>query len=178
MSLPSAGSTLILVALVSTMGVVVAGNESPLFKITTKRTDDNLEVKVTSDEKAVVSIHSPFGISNAQIERRSDKWPETVTLRLHLKGLELFRATNARISLDASVSSQNGKARVWKDGREDLLLDANSPYWLDIRRFDGDGKPATANPLNAGYFEMQLPKSFFEANPKSITVSWIDFYRN
>jgi hypothetical protein len=28
-----------------------------------------------------------------------------------------------------------------------------------------------------GYFEMALPKAFFEGNPKSITLNWIDFYR-
>lgn len=40
-----------------------------------------------------------------------------------------------------------------------------------------DGKPAKA-PLKDGDFKMQLPKAFFENNPKSITVNWIDFFRN
>ena len=33
-------------------------------------------------------------------------------------------------------------------------------------------------PLKGGYFEMQLPAAFFEGNPKSITIDWIDFYRS
>jgi len=33
-------------------------------------------------------------------------------------------------------------------------------------------------PLKGGFFEMPLPKAFFEGNPKAITVNWIDFYRN
>ena len=38
--------------------------------------------------------------------------------------------------------------------------------------------PTTTIPLMDGYFEMQLPRAFLEGNPKTITVSWIDFYRN
>ena len=33
-------------------------------------------------------------------------------------------------------------------------------------------------PLKEGDFEMQLPKAFVEDHPKSITLDWIDFYRN
>ena len=68
--------------------------------------------------------------------------------------------------------------RLWKDGKEDAPLDAKSPYWMEIRIVGGDGKPAKEIPLKDGYFEMPLPKAFFEGNPKSITVNWIDFYRN
>ena len=49
---------------------------------------------------------------------------------------------------------------------------------MSIRMVGGDGKPATAIPLKDGYFEMPLPTAFFEGNPKAITLSWIDFYRN
>lgn len=28
-----------------------------------------------------------------------------------------------------------------------------------------------------GYFEMTLPKAFFDGNPHTIQVNWIDFYR-
>ncbi len=38
------------------------------FKITTKRSDDRIEVK-SKDEKTLFVIRSPFGISNATIER-------------------------------------------------------------------------------------------------------------
>lgn len=49
---------------------------------------------------------------------------------------------------------------------------------MNIRMVGNDGKPAKTIPLKDGYFEMQLPKAFIEENPKSITVNWIDFYRN
>lgn len=68
--------------------------------------------------------------------------------------------------------------RLWKSGKEDTPLDAKSPLWMEIRLVGGDGEPAKAIPLKDGYFEMALPKAFFEGNPKPITLTWIDFYRN
>lgn len=147
------------------------------FTITMKRDNDRVAVKAEKD-KVVFSVHSPFGISNAVIERADEKWPDAVFLRLHLKGLENFSVSNDKVKLEASVSSQDGKVRLWKDGKEDTPLDAKSPYWMEIQMVGSDGKPAKTSPLKDGYFEMTLPKAFFEGNPKSITLNWIDFYRN
>jgi hypothetical protein len=49
---------------------------------------------------------------------------------------------------------------------------------MQIRMIGSDGKAAKIIPLKDGDFEIQLPKAFFEGNPKSIMVNWIDFYRN
>jgi hypothetical protein len=48
---------------------------------------------------------------------------------------------------------------------------------MDIRTLTGEGKPVRELPLKDGYFEMALPRAFFEGNPKSITLNGIDFYR-
>ena len=76
------------------------------------------------------------------------------------------------------MSSQTGKVRFWKDGKEAAPLDVKSPFWTEIRIVVGDGKPARELPLKEGYFEATVPRAFFEGNPKTITVGWIDFYRN
>ncbi len=146
------------------------------FMITTQRADDRIDVEV---EKAsmVYSVHSPFGISQAVIESTSGNWPDTVKLRLHLKGLENLKISNGKVTLEAAVSSQDGTVRLWKDGKEDIPLDSKSQYWMEIRLIGNDGKPTKTMPLNDGYFEMQLPKALFEDSPKSITLNWIDFYR-
>ena len=166
---------LVLVVAVTT----AAADDTPPFKVATKRDDDRVDVKAEKG-KATFSIHSPFGISNATIERTGETWPDAVVLRLHLKGLENFKVTNGKVKLEASASLQEGKplVRLWKDGKEDAPLDAKSPFWMTIRMIGGDGKSAKAIPLKDGYFEMTMPKAFVEGNPKSITVSWIDFYRN
>jgi hypothetical protein len=166
-------AALVCLGLLAAVGALaVAGDpETPKqasdkFKVTTKRTDDAVAVEVEKD-RAVFSVTSPFGISQAVIERRQDRWP-AVVLRLHLK-----------VVLDAVVSVQEGKpkVRLWKDGKEDAPLDATSPFWVEVRVVGGDGKPAGELPLKGGYFEITLPKALLEGNPKSITVNWIDFYR-
>jgi hypothetical protein len=167
-------------AFIGMSSAVIAGDDKPpKFKITTKRDTDTVEVRADKEKTAFI-VKSPFGISQAVIERTDEKWPDAVMLRLHLKGLESFRATNGKVTLDAAVSSHDDKqqARLWKDGKEDSPLDAKSPYWMEIRMIGGDGKAAKAIPLKGGYIEMQLPKAFFDGNPKSITVNWIDFYRS
>jgi hypothetical protein len=154
------------------------GTEPAKFKITTKRTDDTAEVQ-TNKEKVRFIIKSPFGISQAVIARRDTAWPKIVVLRLHLKGLSSFRASNGKVRLDASVSIDEGKPRVrmWKDGKEEAPLDKKSPLWTAIRVAGGDGKPATELPLKGGYFEVVLPRAFFQGSQRSITMNWIDFYR-
>ena len=156
-----------------------AADAPPPFKVTTKRADDRVDVKAEKG-KATVSVQSPFGISHAVIERAGETWPDAVVLRLHLKGLENFKVTNGKVKLEGSASLQDGKplVRLWKDGKEDAPLDAKSPYWMEVRIVGDDGKPAKEIPLKGGYFELPLPGVLFEGNPKSITVSWIDFYRN
>jgi hypothetical protein len=154
-----------------------AADDAPAYRIATKRGDDRVEVQAGKDQ-VIVSIHSPFGIGDAVIERIGEKWPDAVVLRLHLGGLESFRASNGKLVLDAAVSSQDRTVRQWKDGAEDAPLDAKSPYWMNLRIVGGDGKPAAAIPLVDGYFDVLLPKALLAENPKSITVRWIDFYRN
>jgi hypothetical protein len=171
--------------LLAVSGIALAGggdapHDRPAkLKVTTKRKDDRVEVKAEKD-KAVFDVESPFGISQAVIERQGEKWPKAVVLRLHLKGLEHFRASNGKVTLSAAVSIQDGKkqVRLWQDGKEDAPLDRKSPLWADIRIVGGDGKPAKALPLKDGYFEIVLPGALFEGNPESVTLHWIDFYRN
>ena len=149
------------------------------FKITTRRKDDAVEVQSDKDG-TVFDVKSPFGISQAVIERVGDEWPKAVVLRLHLTGLSSFRAENGKVRLDAAVSIEDGKTKVrmWKDGKENAPLDEKDTLWTDIRIVGGDGKPAKELPLKDGYFEVALPKAFFEGNPQAITLNWIDFYRN
>lgn len=146
----------------------------PQFKITTKRDNDKVEVQIENG-RATLSIQSPFGISQAVIERLDETWPNAVMLQLHLKGLSNFKVTNGKVTLEAAGAGHG--ERQWKDGKDDSPLDFKSPYWMEIRMVGDDGKEATTIPLKDGYFEIQLPKALLEVNPKSVTVNWIDFYR-
>jgi hypothetical protein len=153
------------------------GEDTKNFRITTRRTSDRVEVRIT-DKKAMFVVHSPTGISGATIERVTERWPETIVIQLRLTGLEGFKLSNGKLKLEASVSSHNGVQRLWKDGNEDALLDSKDPSWMEILIKNADGKATKTIPLNEGCFEIQLPKSCSEGNPKTLTLSWIDFYRN
>jgi hypothetical protein len=114
--------------------VVAGGGADPTkqagrFKITTKRADDTVEVRAVKD-KTLFAVKSPFSISQAVIERQEDTWPKAVVLRLYLKGLSSFRASNGKATLNAAVSIQDGKpqVRLWKDRKEDDRLDEKSPF--------------------------------------------------
>ena len=152
-----------------------SADDPPQFKITSKRSDDRFEVK-SENAKVVFDVRSPFGISRAIIERTTEQWPEKVLIKLRLTRLENFKVSTDKLKLEASGSNQNGDARLWKDGKEDPPLNSKSPYWMEIRIMGSDGKPTKAMPLKDGYFEMQLPKKFFEGNPKSFKLEWIDIF--
>ncbi|MFY8202144.1 MAG: hypothetical protein ACOVLE_15820 [Pirellula staleyi] len=163
--------------LVLTVSVMTCGDDTQPFKITSKRSDDRVEVKLEKG-KVVFDVRSPIGISSVTIERTTEQWPEKVAIQLRLKGLENVRVSTDKIKLEASVSSQSGDTRLWKDGREDSPLNSKSPYWMEIRIIDSDGKPTKVIPLKDGILEMQLPKMLLEGNPKFVQLEWIDFYRN
>ncbi len=170
-------SLVVLIAIVLGMESTGAAEESK-FKITMKR--DNDEVEVTLEENtAIFSVRSPLGISQAVVERTGKHWPGEVKLRLHLKGLENFKVTNGKVTLEAAVSSQGDQqpVRLWKDGDEAVALEAKDPYWIDVHMFSNAREPTKTIPLVDGYFEMRLPKALFDGNPESITINWIDFYR-
>ncbi len=161
---------------VSLLAGVICFVDEP-FKITTKRSNDQVEVHI-KDDKGVFVIRSPFGISKAIVERSGERWPEKVLIQLKLKGLENFKLSTDKLKLEASISSHDGSVRLWKAGEEDTLLDSKSPYWMEIKALDKHGQPTKVIPLKDGCFEMQLPRKLVEENPKSFIVEWIDFYRN
>ncbi len=94
-----------------------AGDEQPAnFKCSTRRDNDHLKVTVENG-KTLISVTSPAGISGATIKRQDAAWPKVIVLRLHLAGLENFRATCGNASLVASVSSSGGTPRPRLAGR-------------------------------------------------------------
>ncbi len=154
------------------------GPNDAYFRITTKRTNDKVEVQIDKN-LAVLSIRSPQGIGQAKIERSASRWPQKVTLQMHLKGLESFKIRNGKVKLEVAVSSHGIPPQVsqWQNEKSDSLLDRENPYWIDLRILGKDGKSRQTIPTDDGYFELRLPAELFKENPDSIEVSWIDFYR-
>jgi hypothetical protein len=161
--------------LLSLAMAVASAEVKPPFPITTRRDDDRVEAKVDGG-RAILTIESPSGISDAVIGRPDGGWPETVILRLRLGGLEQFSATGGRAAL-RSDRSHSQPLRFSVGGVVRPAPDARSPDWAEIRAIGRHGAPTGEIPLKGGYFEVKLPRAFFEDDPGSIRAEWVDFYR-
>lgn len=170
-------SLVIAVFIFTTFASICPADESANFIITTKRGEDLVKVK-TTNAQVVFEVHSPTGIGSANIERTAARWPEKVSMELRLKGLESLTLSTSSLKLEASVSSQTGDVRLWKDGDEASQLTAKSPYWIALSKKSLAHPSRDGSGSSAGFFEMQLPKIVLESNPKSFRLQWIDFYRN
>ncbi|QDV22574.1 hypothetical protein [Aureliella helgolandensis] len=158
-------------------GVVGKAEDALPFQFSAKRDNDRVEACVFED-KMVVSIRCPAGISSLAIERKTEQWPKSVVIQLRLKGLESFTVASDQLKLAVAVSSQNGEVRTWLAGKEESPLDPNSSLRLKVHLLDKDSQPTKVIPLKDGLFQVQLPQRLFQDNPPSISMSWIDFYRN
>jgi hypothetical protein len=134
--------------------------------VATRKPDDRFELTALPGRETL-TIRSPSGIGGARIERVGDRWPDRLTVRLRLKGLESIKVSNGTAIVSGSASVQ-GEPRprlsLARDDQRAQPIDKSSPFFVDIRAID-DG------------FEFDLPKALFESSPKSMTVEWIDFYR-
>ena len=147
-------------------------------EITTCKEEDNVTAQVNGDT-VIYTVASPSGIGGATITPWKG-WPKKIVLRLNLGGLESLGVSNGKIELHASVlsHSRNPTLLSVKEGDAVKKPEKGSAYWTEIQTFDAKGKPVQGLPEEGGYFEIQLPAAFFEAKPKSLTIGWIDFYRN
>jgi hypothetical protein len=78
------------------------------------------------------------------------------------------------------VSSSEGRRtllRLGEAGKEEVWVDRSSPYWTEVRILDAQGRPTREVPLHAGVFEITLPQQIYSANPPSLTMKWVDFFR-
>lgn len=163
------------------------------FRFTTPREGD--EVRAAQENSATIfTVRSQRGIGEATIERRGERWPERIILRLHLRGLENFQIAAEKNAADAkkegakqadvkkigvavSSTGDGPPVRQWLDDREREPLDKRSPLWIDLRGIGSDGRPSDAIPLRDGYFELRLPAALTADNPGSLRLHWIDFFR-
>lgn len=155
-----------------------AADPSDGYRFTTPRQGDAVRAAVV-DGATLFAIRSERGIGEATIERRGERWPETVVVRLHLRGLEYFTiaAGDRTIGLAVSSTGDGPPVRQWLGDREREPLDKRNPLWIELRRIGADGRPSEAIPLRDGYFELRLPAELMKSNPDALRLHWIDFYR-
>ena len=93
------------------------------------------------------------GIGSATISLAQGEWPESIAVRLYLRGLEGFSATNGTTTIDR--------------------------HQLTVQAFDQNMTPSDQQYLmeDAGYYEVCLPRSLFTEGTTDIRIQWVDFYR-
>lgn len=150
-----------------------AANSSEEVGIEVRWTND--VVKIERDAGTIVDVRSRGGIGRATLARKRMSWPVVIKIRLHLKGLESFRASAGKQSIGLFVTSTKPTVHVhsFSDEREGPRLTKGNPLWVDVKLV-ADKKEI---PLADGYFELTLPPALFQDNPSELSLHWIDFYR-
>lgn len=152
-----------------------AQDSKPEFRVTVKNADDKISI-LDENSQTVIDIHSDFGIGSASFELVSATMPDTILLRLHLKGLEDFQLISSATTLAVSISSGDvfnvTNQRIISPNAERPILSLD-PLWMNIEIVSEDKHI----PLQEGYFEITIPRPFLRNAGTSFEVNWIDFYR-
>ena len=155
---------------------VNAQSEEPVFVVTTKNTDDQVDIQYENGV-AFIDVHSSTGIGSATFELESGNMPTEMVLRLHLKGLEELRLTSTQTSISASVSNSDASdihERIIAASSDSPLLPGH-PLWMKIEVVSSQAEKKI--PLEEGYFEITVSKEFLRKAGNSFEIEWIDFYR-
>ena len=165
-------------AVLWTAAVALAAETQPAFDITTRKPEDRVAVAAAADG-VIFTVSSRSGIGSATITPQGAAWPKSVVVRLRLAGLESLRISQAKTTLSAAVSSHGDNRTTLQllEADKEKQIDRNSPYWTEIKILDAQGKPTRKVPVKDGYFELTLPARLLRGEPKSLSLSWIDFYR-
>jgi hypothetical protein len=154
----------ILLIFVMLISIAQAGLPAPPPKVELKKPGDSAAIAVTGNVM-VVSITSETGIGEATLTRTGDKWPARIVIRLGVRSLESFDMQNGIIQFNTSMKSPK-QMPYWKIGTNPSP--PNSP----------DGVLDAIVSRAEGVMTITVPKEMMEGNPKTMTVGWIDAYRN
>lgn len=141
---------------------------------------DRLDVHAEG-EVTILDIYSPRGIGSAEISATDGRWPAQVVVRLHLSGLESFEADNGEFTIRTGVSSatpqiQHCELIPAEDG-PGQVVPRDSDYWISLSIVPAVEPGGDASPAGGGTYELTLPPVLFEAEPETLIIRWVDFFR-
>ena len=163
----------------------VSGCMSDRINVSTKLTGHGKSgdaVDVLEDDGAtVVDVHSKSGIGRLELTPVTDKWPATITVRLHLHGLESLRITTGEFTISTSLTSSSPHKQlcevIYNNEKRRTIVTEDSSYWIPLTVVNKKESGSFGIPLANGYFEVILPEILFDNNFEIIFIQWIDFYR-
>ena len=173
------GTQLLAFCLAASVALTSCGSTGGAVVLKASADRPDARVTVGADGgRAVVEVFSPSGIGGAEVEITSVALPQTIVLRLHLRGLERLRFTYGDTTVTASLSSagDNAANQTYQGAGQEQTIAEGSPYWLSVRLVPTGGSPASI-PLESGYIEVEAPKDFLARGQTKFAIQWIDFFR-
>ncbi len=161
--------TLNAIIVVLAVALLCTGHHAPApVRVMQSRAVDR--VAVQRDGKTdLVAIWSEHGIGNATLALGDGPRPRRLAFRLHLRGLEHFRLQYGKRTLIVTASSgaepDIHRYELRETSREETPIAAGSPLWMPVQR-------------GVDYFEIEAPADFLTGTDRTLTLHWIDFYRN
>jgi hypothetical protein len=150
--------------------------------VTTQNPTDTITVAEVGDDFQV-DVVSARGIGGATLDFAPGTPPATVTLRLHMAGLEEFTADNGAKLLTVSVASSpphtvtESVADSPGGGAGAQAIAPADPAWAQVEMVAADPAITPTIPLMDGYIAVTLPGGFAGGEFVSLAIHWIDFYR-
>jgi hypothetical protein len=137
----------------------------------------------TQGRDIVLDVHSGSGIGKAEISVKNKEWHDPLVVRLHLHGLEMLSVSNGEFSIRTSVPSHPPYDSLVElvptgAGQTPLGVTAASAYWMPVRIENRIDPGRREIPLEDGYFEVRVPAVLLSDSPDTVSIEWIDFFRN
>ncbi len=153
-----------------------AGTKQSYALSQTERGETTTATAEGTSDSVVFDVRSKSGIGRMTITPDGGEWSDDVTLRLYLRGLELFQVDNGKHTVVSASSRGPEKRSTYvtpsSEGRkEDLknLVTKKHELFVTVSEGkDGGGR---------SFFEVRLPAALFKNQPEEIRIRWIDFYR-
>lgn len=145
---------------------------APEFEVVVDKAGDR--VVVTSDEdRAIFDVWSETGIGAAAVSLEAGAMPPSISLRLHLRGLEQmsFAYDGTVVSLSVSSSGDRPVLQSATVDGDEMAVTPLSPYWMDVTQAESEAGAA------GGSYQVTAPPAFFAAAAAEFRITWIDFYR-
>ncbi len=121
-----------------------SSDKPPVFETFIQHPADTIRLQQQKGSLQIL-IDSPGGIGSGSVTRKAGRWPENITLRLHLRDLEGFRIHNGTDEITGFLGNPGPDAlRIEKTGEwievtvPEKLLEHNPPllsfHWVDFYR--------------------------------------------
>lgn len=153
-----------------------------MIDVTLDKPGSDAATVTVANGRAVIDVTSASGIGGFTATLADGRWPETVTVRLHTRGLEQLVIRYGRFDITTGRSSNDSPDPALmlyvedEQGEVQSASPSSNVYYPDIRLVNPQSEQPKL-PAEDGYYEITLPLHFHQLDHDSFAMQWIDFYR-